>query len=108
MPYIDSVLLLLYIRADERHTSCDEEAESLHFPPRAFSYFSSSQLTFGTQGKFPTTFVCLLALITHYKALRGQLQISAARVKINVEQFFERWLDMKEDSDEYDCRRESG
>ena len=50
----------------------------------------------------------LLALITHYKALRGQLQISAARVKINVEQVFEQWLDMKEDSDEYDCRRESG
>ena len=48
-------------------------------------------MTFGTQGKFPTT-VCVLAgfnkrifAAAHNKAVQGQLQICAVRVKINVE-----------------------
>ena len=39
--------------------------------------------------------------------MQGWLQISAARVKINVEEVFEQWLDMEEESDECDCSSES-
>ena len=64
-------------------------------------------MTFGTQGKFPTTFACLLALIiafllaaAHNKAVQGWIQISAARVKMNIEEVFEQWLDMEEENDD--------
>ena len=52
-------------------------------------------MTFGTQGKFPTTFVRLLHgfdkrifAAAHIKAVNGWLQISAACVKMNVEEVF--------------------
>ena len=39
--------------------------------------------------------------------MQGRLQISAARIKMNVEEVFEQRLDMKEESDECDCSSES-
>ena len=38
--------------------------------------------------------------------MHGGLQISAAGVKMNVEEVFEQWLDVEE-SDECDCSSES-
>ena len=40
-------------------------------------------------------------------AVQGWLQISAASVKMNVEEVFEQWLDMKEESDECESSSES-
>ena len=40
-------------------------------------------------------------------AVQGWLQISTAGVKMNVEELFEQWLDMKEESDECECSSES-
>ena len=43
----------------------------------------------------------------HNMVVQGWLQISAAGVKMNVEEVFEQWLDMKEESDECECSSES-
>ena len=43
----------------------------------------------------------------HNKTVQGGLQISAVGVKMNVEEVFEQWLDMKEESDECNCSTES-
>ena len=69
-------------------------------------------MTFGSQGKFRTTFrtlagfdKCIFAA-AHNKAV-GQLQISAVGVEMNAEEVVEQWLDMEEESDECDCSSES-
>ena len=46
-------------------------------------------------------------MAAHNKAVHPRLQISAAGVKINVEEVFEQWSDMEEESDECDCSSES-